>query len=70
MPPVAATDSLPASDIAVANGEVEAMEEQENEEGQSNSEKHYHCYSSKERAEIGRYAAQHGPTWASRHYTN
>ena len=70
MPPVAVTGSLSFSDIAVANREVEATEERENEEGQSNSEKHYHCYSSKEQADIGRYAAQCGPTWASCHYTN
>ena len=29
----------------------------------------YHSYSSKQRADIGRYAAQHGPTAASRQFT-
>ena len=66
VPPVAATSSLSSSDIAVAYGEVVAAKEQEHKEGQNHSENHYHCYSSKERADMGRCAGQHGPTWSSR----
>ena len=64
VPPVAATDSLSTNDIAVSNKErVEATVEQEN------LPRRNYLYSSisrakdtNDRANIGKYAAQHGPT--------
>ena len=36
---------------------------------QQHNTKQYHCYSSQQRAVIGAYAAQHGPTPGLRHFT-
>ena len=50
-------------EVAVCNKEVEAVVVRQQKT------KLYHSYSSKQRADIGRYAAQHGPTAASRQFT-
>lgn len=64
MPTPVATESISEEEVAACNKEVEtAIVKNERQT------KQYCSYSAKERASIGRYAAQHGPTAAARHFS-
>ena len=65
VPPTVSTTGVSGEEIAACNNEVEAIIRREDKQ----QKKLYHSYSSHQRADIGRYAAQHGPTAASRHFT-
>ena len=64
LPAPVSTECISEEDVALCNKEVEAVIVR-----QENTKQPYHSYSSQQRADIGRYAAQHGPTAASRHFT-
>ena len=64
LPTPVTTESISEEEVAACNKEVEtAIVKNERQT------KQYCSYSAKERASIGRYAAQHGPTAAARHFS-
>ena len=57
------TNDISGEDVAVCNREVETVKQQNKKQV-----KQYHTYTSQQRANIGRYAAQHGPMVVARHF--
>ena len=66
LPSPVSTRCISEEEVAACNKEVEAVVVQQQDEKQK---KQYHSYSSQQRADIVKYAAEHGPTAASRHFT-
>ena len=63
LPTPVSNHCISKQEVAACNKEVETVVVQQQQM------KQYHSYSSQQRAHIGKYAAQHGPTAASRHFT-
>ena len=64
-PKPASTLGISEDEVAACNNAVEAIVKKQEGEKQR---KQYHSCTSQQRASIGRYATQHGPTAASRHF--
>ena len=64
MPKPVSTQGISEDEVAACNNAVKAIVEKQ--EGKK-QRKQYHSYTSQQRASIGRYATQHGPTATSQH---
>ena len=71
LPSSGSTPSLPKEALVEANKRVASLTRETDDAGPApkRAKKNYATYSPEDRSKIGRYAAEHGPTKASRHFT-